>query len=147
MKLIVAAFIGRGRIHAENDASGIPSLSVMLEKLTIKSRVSPAISQTFGSIPRLSSSRRNRRFIHPERLSSPSSFMAVFSLSKRSASSLSCTANRSFLLSSVDIVNLETNNELKVTMYTSVTTKTTPRTVGAVPRRLTSNVIGVTPWL
>ena len=32
--------------------------------------------QPFGSMPRLSSSRRKRRFIHPDLLSSPSSFMA-----------------------------------------------------------------------
>lgn len=97
------------------------------------------ICQPLGSIPRLSNSRRNRRFIHPERLSSPSSFIARFSLSKRSASNRSCTANLSFLLSSVDIVNLEANNELKVTMYTNVIIKATPRTVRAAPRRLTTN--------
>ncbi|MFX2608992.1 hypothetical protein [Enterobacter mori] len=67
-------------------------------------------NQLFGSIPRLSSSRRSSRLIHPERLSSPSSFMARLSLSKRSASSRSCTANLSFLLSSVDIVNLKNDN-------------------------------------
>lgn len=95
--------------------------------------------QPFGSMPRLSSSRRNIRLIHPERLSSPSSFMAVFNLSNNSASRRSCTAKRSFLLSYVDIVNLKNNNGLKVTMYTSVTLKTTPQSVLALPRRLTTN--------
>lgn len=96
-------------------------------------------NQPFGSMPRLSNSLRSIRFIHPERLSSPSSFIAMFSLSKRSASKRSCTANLSFLLLSfVDIVNLKMNNELKVTMYTSVTIKTTPRSDATLPRRLTT---------
>lgn len=59
----------------------------------------------FGSMPRLSSSRRKRRFIQPERLSSPSSCMAIDRRSYSSASKRSCTANRSFLLSLVDILN------------------------------------------
>ena len=100
--------------------------------------------QPFGSMPRLSSSRRSKRFIQPERLSSPSSFIAIFNLSNRSASNLSCTANLSFLLSSVDIVNLKANNELKVTMYTNVIIKTTPRAVRAAPGRLTKPLIEVT---
>lgn len=62
-------------------------------------------SSAFGSIPRLSSSRRSKRFIQPERLSSPSSCMAIDSLSNNSASSRNCTAKRSFLLSLVDIIN------------------------------------------
>lgn len=96
--------------------------------------------QPFGSMPRLSSSLRNMRLIQPERLSSPSSFMAILSLSKRSASRRSCTANLSFLLSSVDIVNLEDNNAFEMTMYTNVMLKATPRSGGTLPRRLTSNV-------
>lgn len=64
------------------------------------------VVQPFASIPRLSSSRRNNLLIHPDRLSSPSSFIAIESRSYRSGSSLNCTANRSFLLSLVDIVNL-----------------------------------------
>lgn len=95
--------------------------------------------QPFGSMPRLSSSRRNKRLIQPERLSSPSSFIAIFNLSKRSASKRSCTENLSFLLSSVDIVNLKANNGFEVTMYTNVTLKTTPRSVQPLPRRLTTN--------
>ncbi|HHH3354974.1 host cell division inhibitor Icd-like protein [Klebsiella variicola] len=100
--------------------------------------------QPFGSMPRLSSSRRSKRFIQPERLSSPSSFIAIFNLSNRSASNLSCTANLSFLLSSVDIVNLKANNELKVTMYANVIIKTTPRAVRAAPGRLTKPLKEVT---
>lgn len=60
--------------------------------------------QPFGSMPRLSSSRRKRRFIHPDLLSSPSSFIAKASRSDSSLSSLSCTTWRS-LFSLVDIVN------------------------------------------
>lgn len=60
--------------------------------------------QHFGSMPRLSSSRRKRRFIHPDLLSSPSSFIAKASRSDSSLSSLSCTTWRS-LFSLVDIVN------------------------------------------
>lgn len=63
-----------------------------------------AFAQPFGSIPRLSSSRRNKRLIQPDLLSSPSSFMAIASLSDNSLSSLNCTTWRS-LLSLVDIVN------------------------------------------
>ncbi len=61
--------------------------------------------QPFGSMPRLSSSRLNKRFIQPERLSSPSSCMAIDSRSYSSASKRSWTANRAFLLSLVDILN------------------------------------------
>ena len=60
--------------------------------------------QPFGTMPRLSSSRRKRRFIHPDLLSSPSSFIAKASRSDSSLSSLSCTTWRS-LFSLVDIVN------------------------------------------
>lgn len=60
--------------------------------------------QPFGSMPRLSSSRRNKRLIQPDLLSSPSSFIAMASLSDNSLSSLNCTTWRS-LLSLVDIVN------------------------------------------
>lgn len=60
--------------------------------------------QPFGAMPRLSSSRRKRRFIHPDLLSSPSSFIAKASRSDSSLSSLSCTTWRS-LFSLVDIVN------------------------------------------
>lgn len=60
--------------------------------------------QPFGSMPRLSSSRRNKRLIQPDLLSSPSSFIAMASLSDNSLSSLNCTTWRS-LLSIVDIVN------------------------------------------
>lgn len=63
-----------------------------------------AFAQAFGSMPRLSSSRRNKRLIQPDLLSSPSSFMAMASLSDNSLSSLSCTTWRS-LFSLVDIVN------------------------------------------
>lgn len=63
-----------------------------------------AFAQAFGSMPRLSSSRRNKRLIQPDLLSSPSSFMAMASLSDNSLSSLNCTTWRS-LFSLVDIVN------------------------------------------
>lgn len=63
-----------------------------------------AFVQPFGSMPRLSSSRRNKRLIQPDLLSSPSSFMAMASLSDNSLSSLNCTTWRS-LFSLVDIVN------------------------------------------
>ena len=63
-----------------------------------------AFAQPFDSMPRLSSSRRNKRFIQPDLLSSPSSFMAMASLSDNSLSSLNCTTWRS-LFSLVDIVN------------------------------------------
>lgn len=61
--------------------------------------------QPFGSMPRLSSSRLNKRLIQPDRLSSPSSCIAIDSRSYSSASKRSWTANRSFLLSLVDILN------------------------------------------
>ena len=60
--------------------------------------------QPFGSMPRLSSSRRKRRFTPPDLLSSPSSLIAKASRSDSSLSSLSCTTWRS-LFSLVDIVN------------------------------------------
>ncbi|HFQ7029216.1 TPA: host cell division inhibitor Icd-like protein [Yersinia enterocolitica] len=64
-----------------------------------------ASDQHFGSIPRLSNSRRNKRFIHPDLLSSPSSFMAIARRSDSSLSKRSCTTWRSFGDSDVDIVN------------------------------------------
>lgn len=96
-----------------------------------------------GSMPRLSSSRRKSLFIHPERLSSPSSFMAMLKRSNKSASRRSCTENRSFLLSLVDNVYPQYNNGLKVTMYTNDTIKAKPRTPGAVTGLLTTNTISV----
>ena len=60
--------------------------------------------QAFGSMPRLSSSRRSNLLIQPDLLSSPSSFIAAARRSDNSLSSLSCTTWRS-LLSTVDIVN------------------------------------------
>ena len=63
------------------------------------------MGQLFGSIPRLSNSRRNKRFIHPDLLSSPSSFMAIARRSDNSLSKRSCTTWRSFGDSDVDIVN------------------------------------------
>ncbi|MEA1168449.1 host cell division inhibitor Icd-like protein, partial [Escherichia coli] len=81
---------------------------------------------SFDSIPRLSNSRRKSLFIHPERLSSPSSFMAMLKRSNKSASRRSCTENLSFLLSLVDIAYLRYNNYFEVTMYTNDTTKAKP---------------------
>ncbi|WP_368884474.1 host cell division inhibitor Icd-like protein [Providencia vermicola] len=60
--------------------------------------------QLLGSMPRLSNSLRRRRLIHPDLLSSPSSFIAVARRSDSSLSSLNCTTWRS-LFSFVDIVN------------------------------------------
>lgn len=85
MKLIVAAFIGRRRTHAENDASGIPSLSVMLEKLAIKSRVSPAVLQPFGSMPRCCSSFLRIRFIQVASDESPSCLATLSSCARNSS--------------------------------------------------------------
>lgn len=73
-------------------------------QLTLSSENSGDGVQPFGSMPRLSSSRRNRRLIQPDLLSSPSSFMAMARRSDNSLSSLNCTTWRS-LLSLVDIVN------------------------------------------
>ncbi len=95
--------------------------------------------QLFDSMPRLSNSRRKSLLIHPERLSSPSSFMAMLKRSNKSASRRSCTENLSFLLSLVDMVNLCDNNVIKVTMYTNDTIKTTPRSAGTHAERLTTN--------
>ncbi|EMW4752186.1 host cell division inhibitor Icd-like protein [Escherichia coli] len=95
--------------------------------------------QPLGSIPRLSNSRRKSLLIHPDRLSSPSSFMAILKRSNKSASRRSCTENLSFLLSLVDMVNLCSDNAIKVTMYTNDTTKTTPRSGGTHAGRLTTN--------
>ena len=95
--------------------------------------------QLFDSMPRLSNSRRKSLLIHPDRLSSPSSFMAILKRSNKSASRRSCTENLSFLLSLVDMVNLCGDNAIKVTMYTNDTTKTTPRSGGTHAGRLTTN--------
>lgn len=95
--------------------------------------------QPLGLIPRLSNSRRKSLLIHPDRLSSPSSFMAILKRSNKSASRRSCTENLSFLLSLVDMVNLCSDNAIKVTMYTNDTTKTTPRSGGTHAGRLTTN--------
>ena len=95
--------------------------------------------QLFDSMPRLSNSRRKSLLIHPDRLSSPSSFMAILKRSNKSASRRSCTENLSFLLSLVDMVNLCSDNAIKVTMYTNDTTKTTPRSGGTHAGRLTTN--------
>ncbi len=59
--------------------------------------------QPFGSIPRLSSSRRSNLLIQPALLSSPSSFIAAAKRSDRSTSRRSCTTFRSFWFSLVDI--------------------------------------------
>lgn len=61
------------------------------------------LGQFFGSIPRLSNSRRSSLFIQPALLSSPSSFIAICKRSDNSWSSRSCTTCRSFWLSLVDI--------------------------------------------
>ena len=95
--------------------------------------------QLFDSMPRLSNSRRKSLLIHPDRLSSPSSFIAILKRSNKSASRRSCTENLSFLLSLVDMVNLCSDNAIKVTMYTNDTTKTTPRSGGTHAGRLTTN--------
>ena len=80
-------------------AQNRPFLRGAVHSITVSNPVQP-----FGSMPRLSSSRRKRRFIHPDLLSSPSSFIAKASRSDSSLSSLSCTTWRS-LFSLVDIVN------------------------------------------
>ncbi|GDG14590.1 hypothetical protein BvCmsKKP001_02022 [Escherichia coli] len=99
---------------------------------------------SFDSMPRLSNSRRKSLFIHPERLSSPSSFMAMLKRSNKSASRRSCTENLSFLLSLVDIVYLEYNNGLAVTMYTNDTTKAKPAGAMNTNGLLTKPLIEVT---
>ncbi|HGC5587313.1 TPA: hypothetical protein ACIYS1_004515, partial [Escherichia coli] len=99
---------------------------------------------SFDSMPRLSNSRRKSLFIHPERLSSPSSFMAMLKRSNKSASRRSCTENLSFLLSLVDIVYLEYNNGLTVTMYTNDTTKAKPAGAMNTNGLLTKPLIEVT---
>lgn len=102
---------------------------------------------SFDSMPRLSNSRRKSLFIHPERLSSPSSFMAMLKRSNKSASRRSCTENLSFLLSLVDIVYLEYNNGLTVTMYTNDTTKAKPAGAMNTNGLLTNNVNEEPLWL
>ena len=62
-----------------------------------------AEDQPFGSMPRLSSSRRSSLLIQPALLSSPSSFIATANRSDRSTSRRSCTTCRSFWFSLVDI--------------------------------------------
>ncbi len=99
---------------------------------------------SFDSMPRLSNSRRKSLFIHPERLSSPSSFMAMLKRSNKSASRRSCTENLSFLLSLVDIVYLKYNNGLTVTMYTNDTTKAKPAGAMNTNGLLTKPLIEVT---
>ncbi|MEI7114026.1 host cell division inhibitor Icd-like protein [Serratia sp. TMDUHS_CL] len=59
--------------------------------------------QPFGSMPRLSSSRRSSLLIQPALLSSPSSFIATANRSDSSTSRRSCTTCRSFWFSLVDI--------------------------------------------
>ncbi len=61
------------------------------------------VGQPFGSMPRLSSSRRSSLLIQPALLSSPSSFIATANRSDRSTSRRSCTTCRSFWFSLVDI--------------------------------------------
>lgn len=85
--------------NVESCEDNQPSLRGSVNSITGSNLVHP-----FGSMPRLSSSRRKRRFIHPDLLSSPSSFIAKASRSDSSLSSLSCTTWRS-LFSLVDIVN------------------------------------------
>ncbi len=85
--------------NVESCEDNQPSLRGAVHSITGSNPVQP-----FGSMPRLSSSRRKRRFIHPDLLSSPSSFIAKASRSDSSLSSLSCTTWRS-LFSLVDIVN------------------------------------------
>ncbi len=60
--------------------------------------------QPLDSMPLLSSSRRRSRLIHPDLLSSPSSFMAIARRSDNSLSRRNCTTWRS-LVSFVHIVN------------------------------------------
>ncbi|CFV32724.1 host cell division inhibitor Icd-like protein [Yersinia pseudotuberculosis] len=96
--------------------------------------------QPFGSMPRLSSSRRSNLLIQPDLLSSPSSFIAVARRSDNSLSSLSCTTWRS-LLSIVDIVNscglvcTEVDNVLHCMTYS----KAKPRSAGTLTGPLTTN--------
>ena len=101
-----------------------------------------AFAQPFDSTPRLSSSRRNKRFIQPDLLSSPSSFMAMASLSDNSLSSLNCTTWRS-LFSLVDIVNscdLVCSGVDNV-LHCMTLSKAKPGSARTLTRPLTTNVI------
>ncbi len=97
--------------------------------------------QPFGSMPRLSSSRRSNLLIQPDLLSSPSSFIAAARRSDNSLSSLSCTTWRS-LLSTVDIVNscslvcMEVDNVL----HCMTCSKAKPRSARTLTGPLTTNV-------
>ncbi|WP_256860884.1 host cell division inhibitor Icd-like protein [Salmonella enterica] len=95
--------------------------------------------QPFCSVSRLSNSRRKSLLIHPERLASPSSFMAILKRSNKLASRRSCTENLSFWLSLVDIVNLGGDNVIEVTMYTNGIIKATPHSAVTHAGRLTTN--------
>lgn len=97
--------------------------------------------QAFGSMPRLSSSRRSNLLIQPDLLSSPSSFIAAARRSDNSLSSLSCTTWRS-LLSTVDIVNscslvcMEVDNVL----HCMTCSKAKPRSARTLTGPLTTDV-------
>ncbi|EPC3489606.1 host cell division inhibitor Icd-like protein [Citrobacter freundii] len=107
--LLCSPVLGRSNIECRGQRNFAPAVFTHdFVDLTYTKNVGQtpdlAFAQPFDSMPRLSSSRRNKRFIQPDLLSSPSSFMAMASLSDNSLSSLNCTTWRS-LFSLVDIVN------------------------------------------
>lgn len=96
--------------------------------------------QPLDSMPLLSSSRRRSRLIHPDLLSSPSSFMAIARRSDNSLSRRNCTTWRS-LVSFVDIVNScgLTCNRVDNVLHCMTLCKAKPRSVGALTGLLTTN--------
>lgn len=114
-----------------------------------KSRVSPAHAYPFGSIPRCFSSLRTIRLSQAAKDSSPSCCWA-FSINSLSSGS---SRNWNGGLPRLSFLCVDTSITPVVvclcvmTHYIQTTKKTTPRSAGTLPRRLTKTLNGVTLWL
>ena len=97
--------------------------------------------QSFDLMPRLSNSLRSNRLIQPALLSSPSSFMAIPSLSDKSESRRSCTTIRSFWCSLVDMgLILRIFNIVIANVHHCISLcKAKPRSGGTLTGLLTTN--------
>ncbi|EFL92021.1 hypothetical protein REG_0989 [Candidatus Regiella insecticola LSR1] len=106
------------------------------------------VNQLFGSMPRLFSSRCSNLLIHPDLLSSPSSFMAITRRLNKSLSSRSWTTWRS-LFSVVDIVNScgLICNRVDNVQFCMTQSKAKPGSVVALTGHLTTSLEGLTLWL
>lgn len=106
------------------------------------------VDQPFGSMPRDCNSLRMMRFIHAETEASPSCANAFFIPSSSDGSTRSAICLLPFpFISMVDIWLTPDYVWMVIKCMTSAYQKTTPRTGGTVPGRLTTTLSEVTSWL